>query len=94
MNAEPRTPKFPHMSLCYIDDADAQMREQVATNALVQGLAVDVDGGGGVSLRYGQQPEEFIQGFDCRDIWIMECGPNVQEWRALEKVHFDRGREA
>jgi 2'-5' RNA ligase len=79
MSAEPRTPKFPHMSLCYIDDADAQLREQVAKDAIL------VDGG--ASLVYGQQGE-LIQGFDCQEIWIMECGPEVREWRAIEKIRF------
>jgi 2',3'-cyclic-nucleotide 3'-phosphodiesterase len=92
MKLEPRTPRFPHLSLCYIDDADAQLREEVARNALTEGyVIVPVEGTGSTSsvrLRYGPQEEEWIEGFECWDIWIVQCGSKIQEWRVLEKIRL------
>ena len=88
LGADPRTPAFPHLSLCYIDDEDAGNgdREHFFLN-----LAHDTGGkiqGEGVRLRYGpadRGEDDGIDRFEASEIWITNCDGPVDQWTVVDK---------
>ncbi|KII89116.1 hypothetical protein PLICRDRAFT_175346 [Plicaturopsis crispa FD-325 SS-3] len=82
-------PRFPHMSLYYIDDAEAQERrrryEQLVSDGKIlrdsQGIALDCRVG---SEKAG--PTNQLGGFDGHEVWIAECEGPVEEWKVLAKI--------
>ncbi|KAJ6502219.1 2',3'-cyclic-nucleotide 3'-phosphodiesterase [Mycena sanguinolenta] len=81
----PRTPKFPHISLCYISDEDAAAGERDRYFQQLQG-SIHRDGTG-VSLNCGEPGEEdWVSGFDAREIWVMRCKGPVETWTILQKI--------
>ena len=90
MEVEPRTPAFPHLSLCYIDDADAVNGERQAFyNALKDagGLrTINKDGEvEGISLKCGSNSQEWMDHFDASEVWAVLCEGPVEGWRVLQK---------
>jgi 2',3'-cyclic-nucleotide 3'-phosphodiesterase len=89
VGAEPHAPAFPHLSLCYIDDEDAQKGERERFSL---GLDHGTRGrilreGPSVSLRYGERGEdEWIDGFEASEVWITNCDGPVDQWTVLDKV--------
>ncbi|KAK0497062.1 2',3'-cyclic-nucleotide 3'-phosphodiesterase [Armillaria luteobubalina] len=84
VGVEPRTPKYPHLSLCYITDEDAQQGEREAFyQAIEDKIRKDGDG---VSLDCGELAEEWIGGFVASEIWITECNGPIEDWNILDKV--------
>ncbi|KAK0196776.1 2',3'-cyclic-nucleotide 3'-phosphodiesterase [Armillaria mellea] len=84
VGVEPRTPKYPHLSLCYITDEDAQQGEREAFYRAIEDK-VRKDGDG-VSLDCGEHTEEWIGGFVASEIWIAECNGPIEDWNILDKV--------
>ena len=88
LGIEFRTPSFPHISLCYIDDDDAKagerenfLREMESSGKVLR------DGEDGVSLNCGEHGgEDWLAGFKAPEIWIVECEGPVEGWQILEKV--------
>ncbi|KAJ7583036.1 2',3'-cyclic-nucleotide 3'-phosphodiesterase [Mycena floridula] len=79
LKAEPRTPSFPHLSLCYITDEDAADDERERFKEALKILQRE----GGVTLVHG---EETIAGFWCSEMWITRCEGAVESWSILHKV--------
>ncbi|PBK92918.1 LigT-like protein [Armillaria gallica] len=84
VGVEPKTPKYPHMSLCYITDEDAQQGEREAFYRTIEGKTRKE--GEGVSLDCGELTEEWIGGFVASEIWIAECNGPIEDWTILDKV--------
>ncbi|KAK0463776.1 2',3'-cyclic-nucleotide 3'-phosphodiesterase [Desarmillaria tabescens] len=84
VGVEPRTPKYPHVSLCYITDEDAQHGERRAFyQAIESKIRKEGDGG---SLDCGELTEEWISGFVASEIWIAECNGPIEDWKILDKI--------
>ena len=83
LQAVPRTPSFPHLSLCYIDDKDAAIGEREAFYKILK------DGGkirAGGSLDCGLEEEDWMDHFEANEIWVVQCEGPVNEWAVLRKL--------
>ena len=90
LKVKPKTPVFPHVSLCYIDDADAENGERQAFyDALKEAgklRATKKDGNEGVSLNCGSNTqEEWIDHFEASEIWGVLCEGPVEGWKVVQK---------
>ncbi|KAF8798113.1 LigT-like protein [Phlegmacium glaucopus] len=87
LHAVPRTPSFPHLSLCYIDDKDATVGEREAFyKTLMDRGKIRAGGEGGVSLDCGLAGEDWMDGFEANEIWVVRCEGPVNEWAILKKL--------
>ncbi|KAG7448110.1 uncharacterized protein BT62DRAFT_754032 [Guyanagaster necrorhizus] len=84
VGVEPRTPKYPHVSLCYITDEDAQQGERKAFYRAIEPKIRKEDDG--VSIDCGELTEEWMSRFVANEIWIAECNGPVDDWRILDKI--------
>ncbi|KIK68151.1 hypothetical protein GYMLUDRAFT_216746 [Collybiopsis luxurians FD-317 M1] len=90
LNIQPRTPLFPHLSLCYIggEEDSASREKQRWKENLEESGRVRTSASGGVQLNCGsvkEGEEEWISGFKAHEIWIVNCVGAVEEWQVLEK---------
>ena len=80
----PRTPSFPHLSLCYIDEKDAAIGEREAFyKDLKDGGKIRAGGG----LDCGLVEEDWMDCFEANEIWVVQCEGPVNEWAILRKQH-------
>ncbi|KAL0581121.1 hypothetical protein V5O48_000910 [Marasmius crinis-equi] len=88
LKLEPRTPKFPHISLTYITNFDAEHGERQRWRDELQseGRIREEDGGDSIGLNCGIDKEEWISGFVATEIWIVECEGPVETWKILDKI--------
>ena len=91
LKAEPRTLSFPHMSLFYIADKDAEVgeRERVTREIMESSVILNPkDRGSGITLDCGADPsgQTKLDGFTGSEIWIVRCEGLVEEWQILEKI--------
>lgn len=83
LQAIPRTPSFPHLSLCYIDDKDAEIGERDAFyRNLKDGGKIRAGGG----LDCGLVEEDWMDCFVANEIWVVQCEGSVNEWAILRKL--------
>ena len=99
----PRSPMFPHMSIYYIDDEEAEERARVLRELKDNGTVVRIkDGvqihtsGGPAGIPTGSETRplphgDALQGFDGVEIWAVLCDGPVESWTVLEKVELVRG---
>ncbi|KIY73151.1 hypothetical protein CYLTODRAFT_254939 [Cylindrobasidium torrendii FP15055 ss-10] len=91
LKQEPRTPMYPHMSLCYITNEDAERGErQRFYNMLDDGGRIK-SAGAGVALDCapeGARKADWVSGFKVKEIWIAECNGPVDTWTILDKVQL------
>jgi 2',3'-cyclic-nucleotide 3'-phosphodiesterase len=88
---EPRSPRFPHLSLFYIDDSEAEERQMIANELLSSGRVVQ-DGRDRIVLDCFTDKHNVrhkLSGFDGVEVWIVNCEGQVEEWEALAKVDFN-----
>lgn len=83
LQAVPRTPSFPHLSLCYIDDKDAATGEREAFYKILKDGGKIRDGGG---LDCGLVEEDWMDRFEANEIWVVQCEGPVNEWAILRKL--------
>lgn len=82
---EPKTPCFPHVSLCYISDEDAAAGER---SRYVERLWKESE----LVEEYGE--EEFVKmnlggwkdGFVASEIWVVRCEWPIEGWEPIEKI--------
>lgn len=91
LGMEPRTPSFPHLSLCYIDDGDALRgeREHFYKDLEVKGAMVKGKEHGTVYLNCAfndQDSEEQLGHFYAHEIWLVRAEGPVEGWKVLRKV--------
>ncbi|KAJ2932903.1 hypothetical protein H1R20_g4182, partial [Candolleomyces eurysporus] len=88
----PKTPSFPHCSICYIADEDAANgeRERFAEELRVAGK-VRGDGEGSVSLRCvsSDGEEVWMNSYEAKEIWVVQCEGPVEEWKVLDQIKLD-----
>lgn len=84
LGVEPRTPKYPHMSLCYIADDDAAERDAYLQALKDEGMMRQE--GDGASLQCGEGKEDWVSGVDVDEIWITKCDGPVEGWEVLDRV--------
>lgn len=96
----PQSPMFPHMSIYYIDDAEAEERSRVLQELEVNGTVVKTEDGiqmhtsrGPVGISTGSETRpvpygDGLQGFDGVEIWVVLCDGPVETWTVLEKVEL------
>ncbi|KAF7322463.1 Cyclic phosphodiesterase [Mycena chlorophos] len=85
--ANPRTPKFPHLSLAYITDEDAAAGERARYyDALAKNSKI-VSTGDGVSLNCGLNgQDEWLQVLKSLEIWVTRCEGPVETWTVESKI--------
>ncbi|KAF5380880.1 hypothetical protein D9615_004121 [Tricholomella constricta] len=88
LGIEARTPLFPHMSLCYIDDRDALLgeRDKFLQELKDGGKIKEADDGSGVSLNCGDLAGDWMDGFQATEIWVANCDGPVEGWKIVDKV--------
>jgi hypothetical protein len=84
---EPRSRRFPHMSLFYVDEEEERDRleRHLWRTKLVQKRAR----GKGVVLvcPLGQGKFVELKGFSGEEVWLVDCNSSkVEEWRIMEKA--------
>jgi 2'-5' RNA ligase len=88
----PKTPSFPHCSICYIADEDAvnEEREKFAKELRVAGK-VRVDGERSVSLRCMSSAGEevWMSSYEAKEIWVVQCEGAVEEWKVLDQIKLE-----
>lgn len=90
LGVEPRSPAFPHMSLCYIDDADAanserkKFYEELQTNGVMGTKAEDQDT---IQLNCGSEGnKDWVDNFEAHEVWVVRCEGPVVGWDVLRKI--------
>ena len=84
----PEPPAFPHLSLYYIADEDAQERARVLQELERENvLGRSADGRGGVVLKCvsGEGPG-ILEGFLGTQIWIVDCEGPIEGWKVVDKI--------
>jgi 2'-5' RNA ligase len=82
----PNTPKYPHMSLVYVNDEDAAEGERGKYyEELKERQLITPASSGGVKLRASNQ-KEWIGGFLAAEIWVTRCVGPVESWEVLDKI--------
>lgn len=93
LGVRPRTPVFPHMSLVYITDEDAQgdgegrgegQREKYKNVLEERGMVRDFEGN--LALKVREEQGEWISGFEIEEIWIVRCDGPVEGWVVEDKI--------
>jgi len=89
LGVEPRTPLYPHLSLCYIDDKDAangardKFLEELDSQSRIRR---DEHDGILLNCGVGNADEDWLGGFDAPEIWIANCEGPVASWSILERI--------
>lgn len=85
LGAEPHTPAFPHLSLCYIADEDSHNGERVRFFDDLNGNTTRRESQS-VGLRYGGEgKDDVMNGFEASEIWIVNCDGPVDQWTVLHQ---------
>jgi len=95
LHLEPKTPSFPHMSLCYVDDEDAAKGERAVYYDTLRmqgkyrkaephpsGIAME-----GVLLNCKGVGEEddWVNAFEASEVWAVKCDGPVGTWQVLAR---------
>jgi 2',3'-cyclic-nucleotide 3'-phosphodiesterase len=88
LGAEPRSARFPHMSLYYVSDSEPDERQTVV-DELLNSKRIVKDGRDGITLDCftdNQSVGHKLSGFDGEQIWIVDCEGPVGQWEVLKKI--------
>lgn len=85
LDIEAMTPKFPHLSVAYIEDEDAEQgeRDRFVKELKEQGRVRESEDS--VSLLCAM-PDEWVDGFEAAEVWIVKCDGPVKEWEVLDRI--------
>ncbi|KAJ6624519.1 2',3'-cyclic-nucleotide 3'-phosphodiesterase [Mycena sp. CBHHK59/15] len=87
LGIEPKTPAYPHISLCYINDADAATGERVRYLQELENTGKVRRNHDSVSLNCGDHGEDkWLSGFQSPEIWIVNCEGPVETWTVERKI--------
>jgi 2',3'-cyclic-nucleotide 3'-phosphodiesterase len=83
LGLELRTPAFPHISLCYIDEEDARNGERA-------NFLQELDNSGRVRREEDSVglncAEDLLRGFEATEVWVTDCDGPVNEWSVLARI--------
>ncbi|KAJ7156989.1 2',3'-cyclic-nucleotide 3'-phosphodiesterase [Mycena crocata] len=83
----PRTPKYPHLSLCYIADEDFVERSAYFQELQQSGKIRGNEETNGVSINCGASGEDdWLSEFEAAEIWITRCEGPVETWIVEKKI--------
>lgn len=82
LQIDPKTPVYPHISLCYVTDEDAEkgLRRQFAESLEVK------EESDGIAL--GGESEDWMSGLRADEIWITRCEGPVETWEVLDVIRL------
>lgn len=86
LQIDPKTPLFPHISLCYIADEDRDERENYFEELQNSGRVRA--NGQGVALHCGLTEEDWMSQFIASEIWLIQCDGPVKTWSIVEKIQL------
>ena len=87
LGIEPKTPAYPHVSLCYIDDAAVVEREKFLEELKREGKIRYDSESKSVSLRCGEGEDwVWLREFGAREVWVAKCDGPVEGWTVLDKI--------
>ncbi|KAG6814574.1 hypothetical protein H0H92_000103 [Tricholoma furcatifolium] len=88
LGIEPKTPSYPHVSLCYIDDEDARKGERERFFEELKREGRIREEGHGVSLRCGKGEGDvvWLSEYQPKEVWIAECDGPVESWKIIDKI--------
>lgn len=87
LGVDPHTPSFPHISLCYIDDEDAERGErQKFHQDLLERVHLEKDKNVSLNCKRPGEPDDWMNNFRAEEIWIVNCVGPVGDWEVLEKI--------
>lgn len=100
LQIETRTPVFPHLSLVYIADEDAEKGERMKYYDLLEKRRKFKENGREqgsgerrVSLNYGSKAEEiWVDSFEATEVWAVKCDGPVEGWEVKAKYPLVRNR--
>lgn len=87
---EQTIPPKAHVSLFYIDNADAEERQKMADKLTEQGRIVEL-GEYMVALdcsAEGSEGTDVVDGFNGGEIWIASCDGPVETWSVKDKIRL------
>ncbi|KAF9067579.1 RNA ligase/cyclic nucleotide phosphodiesterase [Rhodocollybia butyracea] len=90
LSLEPRTPLYPHLSLCYITDKDecerARWRQLLEDTGRIRNHSM-----AGVEMNCAVEggKDDWLGSFVAHEIWLVNCVGPVEEWSILDKVRLD-----
>lgn len=93
LGIEPHTPSFPHVSLSYIDDEDAQKGDREWFLWYLENAGkVDRENSELVRLNCSSESgaEDWMKGFHAAEIWVANCDGPVEGWSVLDRVPITR----
>ncbi|KAJ4472064.1 2',3'-cyclic-nucleotide 3'-phosphodiesterase [Lentinula aciculospora] len=94
LDLEPRTPMFPHLSLCYITDKDDNIgeerqrwRDQLEASGRIRNTSSE---GSGVELNCSVDDagDDWISELTANEIWFVDCVGPVGSWSVLDKLRL------
>ena len=86
LGIKPKTPEFPHMSLCYIADEDAEHGERQRFHDMMKNLSMIDDITGEFALDCGEQ--DWVSGFRAVEMWVVDCSGATADWQVLHKIQL------
>ncbi|KAJ7085774.1 2',3'-cyclic-nucleotide 3'-phosphodiesterase [Mycena belliarum] len=87
LHIAPKTLKFPHISLCYINDEDAAAGERTRYFQALKDAGRIRGDGNSVSLNCGEpEGDDWMSGFELPEIWIARCEGPVETWTVERKI--------
>ncbi|VDC01403.1 unnamed protein product [Peniophora sp. CBMAI 1063] len=94
----PNTPKFPHMSLFYIGDEDADARVQTLEELERMGVVVQGEDHATLDARVLDGVDKdaiaHLDGFTASEIWIVRIEGAVEDWAVLDKIVLSTGEKS
>lgn len=82
--------RYPHSSLCYIADQDAEERERFYEGLVTTGRVrqpSQTEEVSGVQVRVGEGDEDvWISGFRAAEVWFVDCEGPVDGWPVVDKM--------
>ena len=96
----PQSPMFPHMSIYYIDDAEAEERIRVLQELKDNGTVTKTEegvqihtSGGPIGIPTGSETRplpkgDALRGVDGTEIWVALCDGPVETWTVLKRIEL------
>ncbi|KZV69045.1 LigT-like protein [Peniophora sp. CONT] len=92
------TPKFPHMSLFYIADEDADARVKTLQELGRKGVVIQGAEHATLDARVLDEVDDnaiaHLNGFTASEIWIVRIEGPVEEWKVLDKIVLSTGEKS